>query len=237
MQQDRWQWRKDFLTCSLLGAWRHGWFGRAVHPHPPDILHRYLLDYGSAQTVKQVHGRRIVSVTEINNQVVVADGLYSSDPHLSVWVCSADCVPILLGDRRGGAVMAIHAGWRGTGAGILAEALQLLAQKGTQIEDLCIGLGPAISGAVYQVGAEVVSQVLSIVKQPVGVQPDLSTGDRYLLDLRAVQRQFFLEAGVPPGQIGIAPYCTYQQNHLFFSYRRQDYQKVQWAGICANTIQ
>ncbi len=237
MQYDRWQWHKNFLTCDLLAQWRHGFFSKAVHPKTPKELHHYLAESGTAKTVKQVHGVTIVSSETIAEQQepVPADGLWSSQRDQSIWVCSADCVPILIGDRRLGTVMAIHAGWRGTAGGILAVGLKIFQAQGSCLPDLRIALGPAISGAVYQVQQDVADRVTAILQQRhVGIKPD-GKPNHCLLDIRAVQRQFLLEMGIVASQIAIAPFCTYQNPEYFFSYRRGDIQKVQWSGIIANS--
>jgi len=239
MQYSRWQWHKDFLTCDLLAEWRHGFFSKAVHPQTPIELHAYLSDRGEAKTVKQVHGIEIVYSEEIPSQsdseLVLADGLWSDRADRSIWVCSADCVPVLIGDRRLGTVMAIHAGWRGTAGGILATGIKILQAQGSNLSDLRIALGPAISGAVYQVQQDVAQQVTAILQnQKVGIVPDRKP-NHYLLDIRAVQQQFFMEIGIDTSQIAIAPFCTYQTPEHFFSYRRVDVKKVQWSGIIANS--
>ena len=235
MQYHGWQWHKDFLTCDLLAEWRHGFFSKALHPQPPSVLHQYLAPKGTAKTVKQVHGVVIVpSVSVSDTEPTLADGLWSNEQDHSIWVCSADCVPVLIGDRRLGTVMAIHAGWRGTAGGILGVGLKILQAQGSRLPDLRIALGPAISGAVYQVTQEVANQVTAILQQRVGVTPDTKP-NHCLLDIRAVQHQFLVEMGIAPNQIVIAPFCTYKNPEYFFSYRRGDLQKVQWSGIIANS--
>lgn len=233
MQYDRWHWRKDFLTCELLEPWQHGWFSRSTHPLSPNDLHRKLAPNGKAHFLRQVHGPEILDSEKVDSHTTAGDGLLSAVPGDSIWVCSADCVPILIGDLRSGTVMAIHAGWRGTAQGILARSLAIFQKQGSAVDSLVVGLGPAISGVNYQVGRDVADQILKIVQKPVGVSDDPDP-DRLRLDLRTVQKQFFLEQGLVPDQVSIAPYCTYENPEYFFSYRRGDVKKVQWAGICAS---
>ncbi|MDX1976941.1 MAG: peptidoglycan editing factor PgeF [Pseudanabaenaceae cyanobacterium bins.68] len=229
-----WQWQSGYLKCDLLAPWPHGFFGKAHAGKLPEQLVNY---FGCEQVfrVKQVHGDRCLA-GEGGINLSAADGIYTlpASDKCSVWVCSADCVPILLGDRHLGLVAAIHAGWRGTAAGIIPKMLTHLATLGTKLPDLAIALGPAISGANYQVELEVANQVISKIAEPVGItlEPD---PNHVRLDLRLVQQQQLLEAGIDLTQIAIAPYCTFRDQDLFFSYRRDrltaaNY-SVQWSGI------
>ena len=64
----------------------------------------------------------------------------------SLWVCGADCTPVLIADPGTGHAAACHAGWRGVAAGILITALDRLEERGARREDLGVALGPAVSG-------------------------------------------------------------------------------------------
>jgi len=209
---------------------------------------------------KQVHGKRIIvhanhqphhhetTLPETNppagnsiTNLPEADGVWlaGSQAYHSAWVCSADCVPVLLGDVRLGHVAAVHAGWRGTAAGIVTEAVQLFRNQGSDLADLRVALGPAISGECYQVDQTVADQVLATVRHSVGVMADPEP-NRARLDIRQVQRQQLQELGLTEGQIAIAPHCTFTDRDKFFSYRRycldtpvesRGKSSVQWSGI------
>jgi polyphenol oxidase len=86
-----------------------------------------------------------------------ADGLCSDAGGQSLWVCGADCTPVLLADPVRGAVAACHAGWRGVARGILAEAVRGLVAAGSVASDLLVALGPAVAGENYQVERNVSS--------------------------------------------------------------------------------
>ena len=248
MNANRWHWRDGVLTCELLASWNHGFFTRSHSPKSPQDLHHHLTDIGKAYRAKQVHGNHLVTAQEIETSqkadapLPEADGVWASPDHgkHSVWVCTADCVPVLIGDRQTGAVAAVHAGWRGTAAGIVTKAIATLVSQGSELKDLQIALGPAISGQAYQVSQEVVDQVIATVKEPVGVHPDPQHPDKAKLDLRQVQLQQLQEIGINPDQVAIAPYCTLQSEEIFFSYRRYFLEnphphprspQVQWSGI------
>jgi polyphenol oxidase len=248
---EEWYWQEDYLACRLLSQWQHGFFTRSHSPQAPHDLQKYFnskSNFGiKAYHAKQVHGDRIVEISEFGSEFTgdllpEADGVFTKQKLTSAWACSADCVPILIGDRLLGNVAAIHGGWRGTAKGILIKAISKFQTNGSNLENLVIALGPAISGASYQVQTDVADQVLSTIKNPVGVFPDPQSG-HCRLDLRLVQQQQLLELGLSNSQIAIAPYCTFQTPEHFFSYRRNCLEKsssenfkrtkpqIQWSGI------
>lgn len=246
-----WYWEQGFLMCKLLAPWDHGFFTRAFAPQKPSDLQNFFSSDPAAKAyyARQVHGDRLLEISDFNSDIrsdalPEADGIFSADTNTSVWTCTADCVPILIGDRQLGVVAAVHGGWRGTAKGILTKAITKFLDHGSSLGDLLVALGPAISGASYQVQTGVADQVLATIKNPVGVIPDPQTG-HCRLDIRLVQQQQLLEQGLTNSQIAIAPFCTFQVPEHFFSYRRntlrylQDSKptlqaqnpQIQWAGI------
>ncbi|PZO40617.1 MAG: peptidoglycan editing factor PgeF [Pseudanabaena frigida] len=250
MNANQWQWRDGVLTCDLLADWQHGFFTRSHAPKLPPDLHHHLASSGKAYRAKQVHGNRLINANEIeidsNQPLPEADGVWATREiaqnnhgNHSVWVCTADCVPVLIGDRKLGAVAAVHAGWRGTAAGIVTKTVSILRDRGSELKNLRVALGPAISGKVYQVSQDVAQQVTATIKQPVGLHPD-DHPEKVKLDLRQVQWQQLQELGMPSENVAIAPYCTLQNEEIFFSYRRYFLNaanpqprapQVQWSGI------
>lgn len=97
----------------------------------------------------QVHGNKVIRADDQNNE---ADGVWTDQQRWPCVVLTADCLPVLLARRDGSAVAAVHAGWRGLQAGIIAEGVKQIAPNG---EPVSAWLGPAICGKCYQVGDEV----------------------------------------------------------------------------------
>jgi polyphenol oxidase len=262
-----WQpWQETaYLTCSLLAPWPHGFFTRQTWPQTPQELTGAIDSQAKVFRVKQVHGNRVLSAAEILQHPMPtpsqeptfpeADGLYSSDrPHEAVWVCSADCTPVLIADAKTGQVAAVHAGWRGTAACIVPVAIAKLQASGSQLKDLRVAMGPAIAGEVYQVtnavAAEVGQSILNLEDRPF---QDEDQKHQYVvqtliqhptppvfadekeghtrLDVRQVNAIQLQQLGLELGQIAIAPHCTYQDPERFFSYRRDSRRQVQWSGI------
>ena len=265
-QDSVWQWREwsglPYLTCELLQNWQHGFFTQHYSPRLPEDLVGVLSDRAQVYRVKQVHGNTVLDPQKIvatspakDAKFPDADGIITDDKQQSVWVASADCNPVLIADRQTGKVAAIHAGWRGTAQKIVPNAIASFQAKGSNLPDLLIAIGPAISGSVYQVGenvaAEVGKSILSdwdseqledneavlnalfkIRNSPIleDEQPK-----RVKLDVKRVNQIQLQQLGIDSEQIAIAPYCTYQQPDHFFSYRRTKQKKVQWSGIVSNT--
>jgi YfiH family protein len=108
-------------------------------------------------TVKQIHSARVVDACgRRGDRIEEGDALISQTPGLAIGVRTADCVPILLADARLRTIAAIHAGWRGTAAEIVASTVrQMVDAFGTRPQDLVAAVGPGIGGCCYEVGPEV----------------------------------------------------------------------------------
>ncbi len=255
-ESQTWQWQSwqglPYLTCSLLQDWQHGFFTQQFSPRLPEELVSVLSTRAKAYRVRQVHGNRVLTPSEITTlptdaefNLPPADAMITEETQQAVWVASADCTPILIGDRTSGRVAAIHAGWRGTAQNIVNQVINRFLAFGSLTENLLIALGPAIAGSVYQVSEEVATQVGAsiievedsalILSKLWAITPSPLIFDdhpgRVRLDVRRVLYIQLQQLGIKPSQIAIAPYCTYQQPDYFFSYRRTQEKKVQWSGI------
>jgi hypothetical protein len=252
-----WHWQVHnhlpYLTCSLLSAWQHGFFTQQFAPRTPFQITEEVYPQAQAYRAKQVHGSRVLSPSEMptpltQNNLLDADGVVSEQAQQAVWVCSADCTPVLIGDGATGQVAAVHSGWRGTAQNIVGAAIARLQTQGSRLPDLRVALGPAISGEVYQVGWDVAIATASTVVSEVGqlsperaiqvlhdhpdsgVRPDPEAG-KVRLDVRRVIAAQLAQLGLSPEQVAIAPHCTYCDSVNFFSYRREQLKKAQWSGI------
>jgi polyphenol oxidase len=262
-----WYWQDwnglPYLRCSLLDAWPHGFFTQRCWPRHPTDLVEVLDSTAAVYHLKQVHGNRVWHTQDTHSvqealglQTPVqampldeGDGLIGEHPQRAIWVSTADCTPVLIGDAKTGRTAALHAGWRGTATQIVPTAIAQLQGIGSQLEHLRIALGPAIAGEVYQVGRNVAlavgrsvvdasledAQVLEQLQG--GEEPALLPDphpDRLRLDVRRINLLQLYQLGIRPDQVSVAPYCTYQNPEYFFSYRRTQEKKVQWSGIVSS---
>jgi YfiH family protein len=167
---------------------------------------------------RQVHGAgiRVVGdadrgsgVCSLEDAVGDADALVTTAPGVVLAILTADCLPVVLHDPVAGVLACVHAGWRGTVAGVTAAAVTAMRDLGSRPSDVIAGLGPAIAGDRYQVGPDVHEAVTAAFGAAAAtfLRPDRRPGAapegevRWLLDLPAANRRALREAGVPGGQI------------------------------------
>jgi hypothetical protein len=199
---------------------------------------------------EQIHSdvvHRISSASPAIREVAKGDALLTNTAGILLSVQTADCVPILLADRKHRAVAAIHSGWRGTLLRIAAKALgRMRMEFGTSPQDVIAAVGPSIGRCCYEVGSDVAAAFHSqfanarewfdgpfdalaagendanwlpwLTMKPPGHQPP---APRVQLDLVAANCAILAEAGVPPAQISSSGLCTSCRTDLFFSYRRE----------------
>jgi len=175
-------------------------------PHPPKML-------------KQVHGNHVVELTAepSTHDYAHADACWTRQANVLCTVMTADCLPVLVSDRQATVVAAIHCGWRSLAAGIIAKTFERLA---VSADDLIVWLGPCISAAVYQVGADMVEQFLAhsgtaelgqfFIKDP-------HAEGKFLADLQGIARQQWRHLGVT--DIHASKHCTVLNNDLYYSWR------------------
>lgn len=154
---------------------------------------------------KQVHGDTIFVSTRPGLQGD-GDALLSRQPGLWVGVRTADCLPILLADPVAGVVAAVHAGWRGTVAGIAPKAVSQMLRLGAQEHRIGAVIGPGIGLCCFEVGPE--------------VSPHFGQSGKTCVDLAAANRQQLHDAGLLAKNVDHLPCCTRCEEERFHSFRR-----------------
>jgi len=164
--------------------------------------------------MRQVHGTTVALAPW--HAAPEADAALAGEPGLVLGIQTADCLPLLLVDPERGLVAAVHAGWRGTAAGVTRQAVRALVARGSRPEALVAALGPAIGPCCYEVGEE-----LRDAFGPQGARFFLpGANGRPHLDLRAVNLGQLLEEGLQPAAIHQLRDCTRCRADLYHSYRR-----------------
>lgn len=167
--------------------------------------------------LEQVHGAGVVEARG-GGPAPRADACWTRSPGLACAVMTADCLPVLLSDRRGEVVAAAHAGWRGLLAGVLEAAV---AAMGVAPSEILAWLGPAIGPGAFEVGPEVRSQFLeSSLGDAAGrcFTPGFDKKEHYFADLYQLARLQLAACGVTRSYG--SGFCTFSDPARFYSYRR-----------------
>ncbi|HEY7171347.1 MAG TPA: peptidoglycan editing factor PgeF [Vicinamibacterales bacterium] len=194
---------------------------------------------GGLARLHQVHGNRAIrAAATAAAPLADADIVIADDPAIGVAVQAADCVPLLLADRRSGAVAAAHAGWRGMAARVPRSVIAAMREAfATRPEDLVAALGPSIGACCYEVGPDVYDAFAAAgfsvsdlerwffrEPQPSSINPSMPLparrADRWFFDgWTSVASQLEAE-GILSTQIFGAGLCTASHADLLPSYRR-----------------
>ncbi|GAB2553414.1 peptidoglycan editing factor PgeF [Gracilibacillus alcaliphilus] len=174
----------------------------------------------------QVHHHHVKEVTTADlgkgvfsqtTAIAKTDGLLTRQPGVLCTALFADCVPVFFIDRKQRIVAIAHAGWKGTVANIVGETVRRFQSMFTDVDDLEVVIGPSICSSCYQVNDHVIQHINPRYQ-------DTYTGSqgKYQLDLKELNRQLLIAAGVPSAQIFKTEYCT-AHDPLFFSHRRDSH--------------
>ncbi len=195
--------------------------------------------------LKQIHSAIVHRVDKVLPQPLAGDGLITETPGLVLAIKTADCVPVLIADKRRRVVGAFHAGWRGTVARVVEKGVgEMRRQFGSLPGDLHAAIGPCIRRFCYSVGVEVRAQFesqfayaeelfeevfdadalhvrypLLFLNQRAPGHGDL--GPEIHLDLVESNRRQLQEAGVPDNNITVIEGCTACDRARFFSHRAE----------------
>lgn len=200
--------------------------------------------------MRQVHGSTAVVATTAG-AIPVADIVIANEPEIAVAVQVADCVPLLLTDRRTGAVAAAHAGWRGLAANVPAAVLSAMHDRyGTHPADVVVAAGPSIGGCCYQVGVDVFDAMRAVAEDqsamarwftseplhlagnpPFDGAPSTRTEGRWFFNGWNATRDLLVAAGVPNDAIFQSGLCTASHPDVFCSYRRDGAPAGRLAGV------
>jgi YfiH family protein len=214
---------------------------------------RFLVALGAASAghpwplvgLRQVHSDIIHIVKSPMPEPLAGDGLITNCPGIALAVMTADCLPLMLADRKNSAVGVFHAGWRGTAQRIAEKGLGIMRREfGTAQQDIVAVIGPGIGRCCYEVGDELKTKFESqfayasdlfhevFDSDPVRQKYPMlfmnarapghgDTGPKLHLDLAEANRRQLLAVGIPENQITVLGQCTACDTRKFFSHRAE----------------
>ena len=146
-----------------------------------------------------------------------ADGLITTEKDLTLLVFFADCVPILIADKKTKAIAAVHSGWKGTKDNITARAIEkFINESGSNPDDLLFAIGPSIGICHFEVGEDVYDELTSLY----GANCGKIEADKYYLDLKQAVVNQIMKFDIPIDNIAVSDECTYCSKNLY-SFRRE----------------
>ena len=194
-------------------------------------------------SLNQVHGREVVAVRKAVARETLqrmqtdrpqADALISDAPDVALVVRAADCVPLLIGDRRTGAAGAVHAGWRGTAARVAVAAVEAMGREfGSDPADLVVAIGPSIGPCCYEVGPDLVDAFAAAGHERHLIERWFMTprGQQMRLDVAGANRDQLILAGVREDSIHACGLCTAMHLDVLTSYRAEKDKAGRLAGV------
>ncbi len=179
----------------------------------------------------QVHGMRVVEITEKLQQCGGADAFFTRLPGIPIPVITADCVRVLMARRDGKMIAAAHAGWRGMVGGVIEALWQELAAQGEQPQDWVAAIGAHIGPCCFEVSEELADEF--VARYPDVAEETLRPEHRHI-NLNILARRALQHVGI--SEIDHATSCTMcsktvEGKYVFRSYRRGDRNSFQHSGL------
>ncbi|MHA6484718.1 peptidoglycan editing factor PgeF [Paenibacillus sp. strain BS8-2] len=188
-------------------------------------------------SAEQIHGAAVHRVNEdergrgrlsMKDTIGGCDAIMTNVRGILLTSFYADCVPLYFYDPENDAVALAHAGWRGTVAGIADATIRSMSEAyGTHPERVLAAIGPAIGGCCYEVDGVVITEIERIIGE-LGLDEATSaacmvreSGDKAKIDLKEINRQIMIKAGILTSCIEISKWCTGCEGDLFFSHRME----------------
>lgn len=187
---------------------------------------------GKIVTMQQVHGDNLIEVTDKKmKEAGEADGMVTAESGVYLGVLTADCVPLIFIAPKQRLAAAVHAGWKGTLAGIAAKTVDYFkSHYDVDAGDLEVALGPSIGVCCYDVNNDVATPLMK--KWGALTTPSIAMkNDKPHINLSRLNRDILRDAGVPGSQLFQVGPCTSCTTDEFFSYRRQGGETGRQIGV------
>jgi YfiH family protein len=208
---------KAFFTTRVLGA------------DIPKICRILSIQKEDVYLPIQKHTSTVV-VLGTDAESTVADAVVTEREGILIGVQVADCVPILLYDRRKSAIGAVHAGWRGTAAQIMKKTIHTMVESFFSLpRDIAIAFGPSIRWNCYVVDKVVKDSICDATGDGTYVQKH--TNGKYHVDLASANVQQALSTGILKEHIWMSNDCTYCNPHAYYSYRYEKNSRGRQGGF------
>lgn len=182
-------------------------------------------DENGACVTNQVHKNDVRVVTGADRHICLgpvpyeADGLVTAEKGLPIFCFTADCVPVLLWDREGRAIGAVHCGWRSSVGDILNSALEAMGSLGAEPSAIRAAIGPAIGSCCFETDNDVPEAITAWLKGDTEGLFTKRADGKTLVDLRGANARRLMQLGVPAEDIDVSDECTFCSHDKYWSHR------------------
>lgn len=197
------------------------------------LAHMFYMDMSGFIIPHQTHSTKVLKIDEeflnLDHSASIevmygVDAVITNISNKFLCVTTADCVPIIIFDRKRKAIAAIHAGWKGTSGKIVEKTVSAMqGEYNSSPEDMFVGIGPSICKKNYEVGDDVITAMMDngIDLSDTSVCTKKQSTSKYHIDIKEINRRELIKLGVPENNIETSDLCTFEKQELFFSARRQ----------------
>ncbi len=213
----------EFATLNL-GSNR-GDDPKAVRENYRRVCALFGVDKNGACVTNQVHKNDVRVVTGADRHICLgpvpyeADGLVTAEKGLPIFCFTADCVPVLLWDREGRAIGAVHCGWRSSVGDILNNALEAMGSLGAEPSAIRAAIGPAIGSCCFETDDDVPEAITVWLKGDTESLFTKRADGKTLVDLRGANARRLMQLGVPAENIDVSDECTFCSHDKYWSHR------------------
>lgn len=227
------------------GMWESLNLGQSRGDDPDHVRENYRrffaavgVDGGKIAMTNQVHGGvvRCITTADVKNDPYdkpgyEADGLMTDLPGVALIVYSADCIPILFYDPVRRVIAAVHAGWRGTAAGIAAAAVERMRDVySCRPADILAAIGPGIGPDCFETHEDVPNAMTAALSTAVLRHIKIKENGKFAVDLKNINVMRLEQAGLDPAHIAVSCVCTSCNPDKFWSHRKLGTNRGSMAG-------
>ena len=200
--------------------------------HVRENYRRFFAAIGGSEKLlamtNQVHGAtvRTVTIADVHTEPYdkvgyEADGLMTDLPGVALMVYVSDCIPILFYDPVRRCIAAVHAGWRGTAAGIAAAAVERMKNVyGSRPEDILAAIGPGIGPDCFETHEDVPNAMTAAMGTGVLRHMKIKENGKFAVDLKAINAMRLEQAGLEADHIAVCAACPACDTEKFWSHRK-----------------
>lgn len=168
--------------------------------------------------LRQMASTNVIFVSEPSIEKVTADGMVTKNKGIILGIKTADCLPVLIADYKHGVIGAAHAGWRGAIRGVVENTLNLMVEKGAELDNIAVALGPCIQQKSFEVGEDVYQECV-LLNSEYGAFFEYGRDEKHFqFDLEGLVKYRLQQYGIV--NISVSGIDTYADEENYFSFRR-----------------